>query len=213
MRKMALAMAALVLAGCTPTHKMSVTPAQPSPQTLAGAYIPVRDNIFAVVTGNGMGVAFADGVAVTTAANAGALAAGMVVGKSDEFGLLFFPSQKYLTEAPMAESYAGEKVTAYGQGAGIALRMLDGTVIAPECSFVPGITISGCSAKTTFMFEGDASAGFVGGPVIDAKTGRLVGIVSAYAQVGGRHLVYATRVSVIRAELDKIISAAPGDPD
>jgi hypothetical protein len=218
MRKLVLTILMLALAGCVapPPPKPQVPPPPaPAPVPPAAAFIPLKPNVYMVFKGAGAGIALADGVAATSLANADAVDPKHVVGKSEAYGLLFFPAEPDIANLPTVELRVGDKVTAYGQGAGSSLRMAEGTAMAPQCRPVPTVDLGilGCSDRTTFMFEGEGGPGFLGGPVLDAKSGRLAGMVVAFARIGDRHLVFAYRMSLIRSEWNRIVSTLPADGD
>jgi hypothetical protein len=208
MRRAGWAFFILMLAGCASAPK-TVAPSPP-PAPLSGTYVPLRGNVYVVFVGSGAGVVLADSMAVTRVENVAALDPKTIVGKSADFDLLLFAAEKTLVDVPTAEPFAGEAVVAYGQGGG-ALRMASGSISALE---VPAALCGKCHAKSAFAFESNtAGAGFVGGPVLDAKSGRLAGMVFATAENNGRHMIYAFRSSLVRTEIDTIVSALSADPD
>ncbi len=173
----------------------------------------MKSGVYAAFRGKGMAVSLTDGVAVTTSANRGGLDPKQIFGEAKDYGLLFFPSSQYLLQLPQTAPFAGEAVTVFGQGNGGALRSLDGAVIdgVPALSFQCAV----CKPSETFAvaFDSAAGTGFLGAPVLDAKSGKLVGIVFAVASDKKRPRFLAYRLSFVRGELNKIISATPGDPD
>jgi S1-C subfamily serine protease len=46
-----------------------------------------------------------------------------------------------------------------------------------------------CSLQTAFTFEDNAGPGFSGGPVVDAASGRLVGVTFGYLDPNGHRLI------------------------
>jgi S1-C subfamily serine protease len=70
-----------------------------------------------------------------------------------------------------------------------------------------------CAVQSAFTFEGDAGPGFSGGPVVDAKTGRLVGITFGFLDPRGRRTMYAYPINRVRNELSAIEHKLPVDVD
>ena len=103
---------------------------------------------------------------------------------------------------PTAPVQIGAAVTAYGQGAGGGLRIAHGVV-----RDITGC--AGCTAPAYFTFsnggrgEDDAGPGFSGGPVLDAS-GRLIGIIFGYKDIGRSRMMYAYDMSRVMAELSAI---------
>jgi hypothetical protein len=55
--------------------------------------------------------------------------------------------------------------------------------------------------QNAFVFAGNAGPGFSGGPVLDAKTGRLVGITFGYLNdANGERQMYAYDMARVSAE-------------
>jgi hypothetical protein len=71
----------------------------------------------------------------------------------------------------------------------------------------------GCAVQRAFTFEGNAGPGYSGGPVLDAATGRLIGIVFGYVdRPDGTRLIYAYPMSRVWDELKKAQAAPPPAP-
>ena len=69
----------------------------------------------------------------------------------------------------------------------------------------------GCGVQHAFAFTADAGRGFSGGPVVDAHTGRMVGIVFGFRDhAPGFHgrLMYAYDMRLVMAELSAVRHAA-----
>ncbi|HEY1706879.1 MAG TPA: trypsin-like peptidase domain-containing protein [Rhizomicrobium sp.] len=179
MRSFASVVLALVLAGCTSSS------GDPAPgfigPAVAAAYIPLGGSAHLVMVMHGAAVVFAPGVAVTAAHNDTIVDSASVIGKAAESDLLFFRTAR---TAPLATAapQEGEPVIAYGQDNNGGLRVAYGTIrklhvpVKPFCA--------GCAPQDAFLFEANAGPGFSGGPVLDAKDGRLVGIVFGYLDPG-----------------------------
>jgi hypothetical protein len=181
---------------------------------IAAAYIPLSGNKFAVLEGHGAAVVIRPGVAVTNAHNRDFLPDGAaVIGESADYDLLFFRVES--NAAPqMAEPAPGEKIVAYGQGSDGELRQAHGTVrwrvapVLPRCAT--------CPEQKPFAYEANAGAGFSGGPVVDAETGKLLGITFAYNDEpnrGAEKMMYAYDMNQVNSELSRLLkttdSAAP----
>lgn len=173
---------------------------------IAAAYLPLEGSAYLVLEGHGAGVVIAPGVAVTNAHNANIVDPKTVIGRSADYDLMFFRTHK---GPPLrrAAPWVGEKVIAYGQGVDGELRMAAGTVRytdAPVLARCPS-----CPIQHPFAFEAEGGKGFSGGPVIDAKTGRLVGIVFGFRnglddRTPSHRLMYAYDMHRVFAELRKL---------
>ncbi len=162
---------------------------------IASAYIPLRkDDLWA--ERDGAAVVVAPGVAATNAHNANLVEPASVIGALSDYDLLYFRTSQTAT-LPAAAPSDGEAVIAYGQGSDGSLRMSRGTIKR----FWPA----------AFGYVSDAGPGFSGGPVVDAKTGALVGITYGYldnTDAGGR-LMVAYKADFVIAELAKLAHPAP----
>ena len=164
---------------------------------IARAFIPLQGSEDLVLEGHGSAVAIAPGIAVTNAHNSSMIDPKSVLGTSTEYDLLFFST----TAAPatqIAQPTANEKVVAYGEGMDGELRVADGTMLWLDAPVLP--RCAACSIQHAFAFEADAGPGFSGGPVLDANSGALVGIVFGYRDVEGRRLMYAYDMALIEKE-------------
>jgi len=70
-----------------------------------------------------------------------------------------------------------------------------------------------CAPQTAFTYVGDAGPGFSGGPVVDAKSGRVIGITFGFLDPKGRRTMYAYPMSRVRNELATIEHRLPVDVD
>jgi hypothetical protein len=132
---------------------------------ISDAYIPLHHGNIFVGDGNAAAVVIAPGVAVTNAHNANIVDEASVIGGPRDYDLLYFHTAKTAT-LPTGMPTDGEAVIAYGQGADGSLRVSRGVIH----KFWPA----------AFGYVSDAGPGFSGGPVVDAKTGTLVGITYGY---------------------------------
>jgi len=205
----ALVAAALLLAAC----------AGPSGEPAAGfvsreaerAYIPLHGTKYIVLTGDAAAVALGDRIAVTNAHTANLLDERAVIGISHDYDLLFFHTDKPVAPLASEAPRQGARVIAYGQYER-KLRRAEGTVTSLDAPVEPNCR--GCIVQSAFTFTGNAGPGFSGGPVLDAETGKLMGIVFGYTDdaKGGR-TIYAYPMQRVNAELKKIEDALPVDPD
>lgn len=132
---------------------------------VAQAYIPLHARDWILATHDGASVVIAPGVAVTNAHNANLIDPKSVIGQVDGYDLMYFRTDKHAA-LRAAAAVAGEEVVAYGQDKDGKLRVSHGTISQMW--------------PAAFGFVSDAGPGFSGGPVLDAKTGALVGITYGY---------------------------------
>jgi len=212
MRRACLTVLALVLAGCTaPSGEPAKSFVTPDVQR---AYIPLEGSAFLVLEGNAAAVSLGDGMAVTNAHNANLIGSKNVIGKSENYDLLFFHADKATTRLQQAAPRAGEKIIAYGQARGGALRQAQGVVIRLDAPVQA--LCSKCEVQSAFTFEGNAGPGFSGGPVVDATDGHLLGIVFGYVDetgTKGARIMYAYTMRRVLAELEKVEGKLPVDVD
>ncbi len=179
-----------------------VTPA------IARAYLPLDGTAYWVLEGRGAGMVIAPGVAVTNAHNANLVDEADVIGTSSDYDLLFFRTARQVPP-PQALPWVGESVIAYGQGGDGALRMARGVVRWTDAPVVA--RCEGCGMQHAFAFEADAGPGFSGGPVADARSGLMIGIVFGFRdnapETHGR-LMYAYDMRLVMAELSAVRHAA-----
>ena len=133
---------------------------------------------------------FAPETAVTNAHNANLVSRESVVGQSRNYDLLFFrvPSAPQ-SSVPTSQPRKGEAVIAYGQGRDGDVRIARGVVTDPALD-IPA-ECAGCGTQRVFVFVGDGGKGFSGGPVIDASTGALLGVVFAFRDTPGGRQIFA----------------------
>jgi len=130
----------------------------------------------------GAGVVIAPGVAVTNAHNENLLEKSAIIGKVENYDLLYFRTDRTATFASSAPR-DGEEVIAYGEGTDGSLRQARGVIR----QFWPA----------AFGYVADAGPGFSGGPVVDAKTGALVGITYGFIDKGVRRLMVAYNMAFV----------------
>ena len=208
MRRICAAFLMLGLAGCV---NSSGQPADAiADARIAAAYLPLSASASLFATGRGAAVVIAPNVAVTNTHNANLLDPKQIIGKSTAYDLLFFHVDTRAAAPPFAEPKEREHVLAYGQGKGGQLRVAHGTVTALDAPVEP--LCAGCGAQSAFTFAGDAGEGFSGGPVVDADSGRLIGIVFGYTGDENR-TIYAYSMRRVEAELAGVEHRLPADVD
>ena len=198
----------LTLAGCAVSYGDRATGFL-SPQ-IADSYVALEGVSMVVLEGRAAAFVIAPGVAVTNAHNAQIIGGAPIIGESRNYDLLFFHVDKK-SEVPTSAPAIGEQVIAYGQGASGELRESRGTIALLSAPVQPRCET--CLVQTAFTFEGDAGPGFSGGPVVDAKTGRLVGITFGFLDPRGRRTMYAYPISRVRNELATLMHQLPVDVD
>ena len=176
--------------------------------TIAQAYVPLEGRTYVVMENRGAAFVIAPGVAATNAHNGDYLTGVPVIGTSRNYDLMFFRTSRNVTP-PTAAPTVGERVIAYGQGSHGEVRVAVGIVrtlnapVEARCGT--------CVIQSAFTFEGNAGPGFSGGPVVDAVTGRLIGITFGYLDPNGHRLMYAYPMSRVRNELATLTGHVPVD--
>jgi hypothetical protein len=167
---------------------------------IGASYIPLQHGNIFVGEGNAAAVVIAPGIAVTNAHNRNIVDKASVIGGPADYDLLFFRTDKSAT-LPVAAPSEGEAVIAYGQGGDGSLRVSHGVI----SKFWPA----------AFGFACDAGPGFSGGPVVDAKTGVLIGITYGYLDQSGsaQRLMVAYDMAFVRSEYAALKSGPNPSPD
>ena len=173
---------------------------------VGSAFIPFYvDN--GMLIGHLIGSAFViePGIAVTNDHAYWLVPQGDHLARSRNYDLLFFKTDK---QAPpnFAHAYAGEEVIAYGSGVGGQAREARGTVAGLDESVPPHCM--GCAPQHVMIFDAEAGEGFSGGPVVDAKTGAVVGITFGYLDgkaAGGGRRMYAYDIELVMAEMHRLL--------
>jgi hypothetical protein len=199
MRAFLAALIPFALAACVPISSSGERAGGFARPEIAAAYLPLEAQRYLVLQGHGAAMVIRPGIAVTNAHNAPLVATETVIGVSSAFDLMFFRVSGGKPLA-IATPSLGERVTAYGQGSDGSLRVAEGSVrwldapVEARCAT--------CPVQHPFAFEGDAGAGFSGGPVLDAASGALIGIVFGYNdEEGSGRLIYAYDMARVNAEL------------
>ena len=211
MRRLWIAVLALAAAGCaSPSGEPATTFVSPK---IAGAYIPLEGPVYLIFEGDAAAMSLGNGIAVTTAHNANLIDGKTVIGKSANYDLLYFHTDKATAELPTAAPLMSQRVIAYGQAGGGTLRKAEGVVTRLEAP-VEALCRK-CEEQSVFTFDGNAGPGFSGGPVLDADGGKLLGIVFGYVDgpPGKQRTIYAYTMERVLAELDDVTRALPVDRD
>lgn len=193
---------ALGLGGCV-SHSAGRPASGFVSPAVAGAYLPLEGPAYLVLEGHAAAVVIAPGIAVTNAHNANLVDSDRVIGVSTDYDLLFFHTPRR-DALPRAEPKVDEAVIAYGQGLDNSLRMAKGRVrwlhapVLARCE--------GCRVQRAFVFGADGGKGFSGGPVVDARSGTLLGIVFGFRdgaddRTPNDRLMYAYDMKRVFAEL------------
>ena len=204
-----LAVVAAVLGGC----------AAPSGEPATGfvsreaenTFIPLSGTQYVFLTADGAAVVIGDGIAVTNAHTSGLVDPRSVIGRSRDYDLMFFRTDSHASPLPTIAPREGTRVIAYGQYDG-RLRRAEGDLTHVDAAVEPRCRL--CPVQSAFTFEGNAGPGFSGGPVLDAASGKLIGIVFGYTDgPGGGRTIYAYPMDRVEAELKKIEDSQSVDPD
>ena len=173
---------------------------------LMDAYVPLSMRSWLLSGRWAAGVAVAPNIAVTNAHNENLIPPQMVLARSRDYDLLFFRAD-HAAPAPMGKPQVGEYVIAYGQGSIDDLREAKGEIsgldeyVAPRCP--------DCRAQRAITFDAEAGGGFSGGPVVDAKSGAVLGITFGYldgkASSGGRRM-YAYDIDLVLGEMRRLLA-------
>jgi S1-C subfamily serine protease len=173
---------------------------------VAYAYIPLKRTSMIFPEADAGGVVLGNGIAVSVAHAEKLIDPALLIGIVRDYDLLFFRTDRDKTMLATEEPQLGEKVVAYAHYEDKAYRA-EGTVKALNAAVLPNC--EGCIVQSAFTFEGNAGPGYSGGPVLDAASGKLVGIVFGYLdQPAGGRLIYAYPMSRVFAELKKLQAKA-----
>jgi hypothetical protein len=194
------ALAAVLLAGCAGQTGIPVT--GPLGGDLDYAYLPLKGTEYLLMDTNAGGVVLGGGVAVTAAHSAHMVYEKNLIGVSTEYDLAFFRTDKSEKKLETGEPQLGEQIVSYAHDGEQTLRA-EGVVTQLDVPVKPRCET--CTPAITFIFEGNAGPGFSGGPVLDAKSGKLVGIVFGYLNgENGKNAVYAYSMKRVMEELEKV---------
>jgi len=150
------------------------------------------------------------GVAVSVAHAEKLVPSKLLIGVSRDYDLLFFRTERDQAVLARDVPRIGEKVVAYAHYEDAPYRA-EGVVTALDAPVLP--RCEGCAVQTAFVFEGNAGPGYSGGPVLDAASGKLIGIVFGYLdQPSGPRRIYAYPLSRVLAELKAVQAETPPPP-
>lgn len=169
---------------------------------LGYAYIPLKRTAFLVKEVDAGGVALGNGVAVTAAHAEEMIPAEMVIGVSRDYDLMFFRTDRTKTVLGNDAPRLGQRIISYAHYED-GLYKAEGVVTSLDAPVKP--RCDACVVQSSFAFDGNAGPGYSGGPVLDAESGRLIGIVFGYLDKpdGGR-TIYAYPMSRVYEELARI---------
>ncbi len=190
----------LVVAGCAGRSGDPLL--EPLGSDVAYAYIPLKRPVLLVSESDAGGLALGGGIAVTVAHAKRMLDPKAVIGTSTDYDLMFFRTERTQVRLATGTPRLGQHVISYAHYEDDVYRaqgvvtLIDAPVEA-RCD--------SCAVQTAFAFDGNAGPGYSGGPVLDAESGKLIGIVFGYLDKpdGGR-LIYAYPMQRVWDELKAI---------
>jgi hypothetical protein len=190
----------VVVAGCAGRSGDPLP--EPLGRDVAYAYIPLKRSVLLVSESDAGGVALGGGIAVTAAHAASMLDPKTVIGTSTDYDLMFFRTDRTEPRLATDRPRLGQHVVSYAHYEDDVYRargvvtLIDAPVEA-RCD--------SCAVQSAFAFEGNAGPGYSGGPVLDAESGKLIGIVFGYLdKPGGGRLIYAYPMQRVWDELKAI---------
>jgi S1-C subfamily serine protease len=172
---------------------------------LMDAYIPLSEGRILILNHWAAGFVIAPNVGVTNDHNLNLIPPDRVLARSRDYDLLFFRTDLSMT-ALAAAARPGEEVIAYGQGREDDLREAKGAVSGLDQSVAP--RCPGCRIQRALVFDAEAGGGFSGGPVVDAESGAVLGIVFGYLDgkgEGGGRRMYAYDVALVIEEMHRLL--------
>ena len=185
---------ALALCGCAASSGDPATDFQwPG---IAGAYIPLAHDASPFGHIVGAATMIAGGIAVTNAHNYDLIDPARYIARVPGYDLIFFRADGG-ARPRTSSAESGERVRAYGQGIDDELRTAEGSVVSTVVELPPRPDCPDCKPQKIFTYNAPAGPGFSGGPVVDEKTGALVGITFAYDDVNGKRIMYAYEVNLV----------------
>jgi S1-C subfamily serine protease len=174
---------------------------------LAASYHPLSGTSFLVAEHWGAGITIAPNIAVTNAHNANLLPESAILGRSRDYDLLFYRVAADIP-APMGHADVGAPVVAYGQGGSNELREAKGVIRALQAPVAP--RCPACNWQYAIAFDAAAGPGFSGGPVVDARSGAVVGLVFGYRDgdtgAMGRRM-FAYDIALVMEEMRRLVPA------
>ena len=197
---------ASLLSGC-------MSPGEPSARfvdaKVMDAYIPLyaRENF--IQRKWAAAVNIAPHIAVTNDHNLGLIPEESLIGRSRDYDLLFFRTDSEAV-IPIAKPTVGERVIAYGQGGEESRREAEGVV--RELDSIVKARCEDCKVQRSIMFEAPGGMGFSGGPVVDARSGALVGITFGFQYGMGEdspRRMFAFDMDLVMTEMRRLVAAVP----
>ena len=174
---------------------------------LKDTYIPLSQREALVLNHWAAAFAIVPNIGVTNDHNLRFIPPDMLLARSRDYDLLFFRTDKP-PPSLIGKPRTGEEVIAYGQGATDDLREARGTVAALDEIVRP--RCEDCRSQRVMIFDAGAGAGFSGGPVVDAKSGAVVGVTFGYVDGtgadGGRRM-YAYDIDLVLAEMQRLLGS------
>ena len=200
-----LALLAPVLVACTSYGEPSKGFIDP---LLMQVYIPLyHDNGFSHRAAAATMVA--PNIAVTNDHNLDFIPAAHVLVRSHDYDLLFFRTDVSLMPV-IGRPHVGDEAIAYGQGADQSLREASGKVLG----FDPAVPVDASKRppQPAFVYAAKGGPGFSGGPVVDAKTGAILGVTFAYWDAKDGTYMYAYDIGLVMAEMHRLLDTAAMRP-
>ncbi len=172
---------------------------------LEQAFMPLMTKDMAVFESWGAAVVIAPNIGVTNAHNENLLPKDAILAKSRDYDLLFFRTDRIVVP-PFGTPQVGEQVIAYGQGFKGDTREADGVLLGLSDLVIP--RCRNCRSQHALVFDAAAGPGFSGGPVVDARSGAVVGITFGYRDDDERaktRLMYAYDMDLVLSELHALV--------
>jgi hypothetical protein len=197
----------VVLAGCSIFGDGSTGRPSTGLKTasLAAAYVPLESHELMIVEHWGAGVVVAPHIAVTNAHNFNLIPPDAILAVSKDYDLLFFHTDKAVP-VPTTVAHPGQAIIAYGQGSKEDLREAEGAIRAVDVRVAA--RCSQCREQKAITYDADAGPGFSGGPLVDAKTGTVVGLTFGYRDregLNGARLMFAYSIETVVAEMHRLL--------
>jgi Trypsin-like peptidase domain len=174
---------------------------------LMESYIPLADRHLLLFSRYGAAIAIAPAIGVTNDHNRNFIPADRLLARSRDYDLLFFRTDERMLPS-FSQPRIGDTVIAYGQGSNESLREARGEVTGLE-AYVAA-RCQDCPVQKVMVFDAEAGGGFSGGPVVDAKTGAVVGITFGYLDgrgaSGGRRM-YAYDMGLVMDEMRRLLDS------
>ncbi len=199
-RRLGAVVLALLLAGCAGRSGEPVE--GPLGRDIAYGYIPLKRPVLFVTESDAGAVVLGGGVAVTADHARRMVDPAAVIGSSTNYDLMFFRTDRTAPAFATGEPKPGQRVVSYAHYEDATYRA-EGVVTGIDLPVEERCPT--CSVQYAFAFQGNAGPGYSGGPVLDAQSGKLVGIVGGYVDNPDRtRTIYAYPMQRVWDELRKI---------